>query len=123
MKKQDLFKKLCGYIEEIGQDSAYVSYKERGKILKHVILFREKDDLFIISNNFEWDGASPNSTAYRKYGKYSWAVTKDQSFYRNVIPETNFRVVTKEELAELLDTTPDATIIIKDTKAEENLII
>jgi hypothetical protein len=123
MNKQDLFKKLCDFIKKVGQDNAYVSYKEGCKSIKHVILYRDKGDLFIVSNNYDWDGAVPDTESYKKYGRYSWIITKEECFYRNVIPEINFRVITKEELAELLDTTPDVTIIIQDTKTKEKTII
>ena len=114
MKKENLFEKLCAYIKEKEQSNAYVSYTEGDKTIKHAILFRENNDLFIVSNNTNWDGSRPSSDNYLRYGCNSWVI--DKSYYSNIIPEINIITVSKEELCEILNVSLDSTIIIKDKK-------
>lgn len=110
---ESLLKKLSDYIEEVGQDRAYITYTEGGFTVSHGILFIEGDRIYVISNDCKFNGSTPGSLEWTKYGNYSWCIAKREDYLKSVLIEREQKIVTKEEICELLGLSLKNILIIK----------
>lgn len=110
---ESLLKKLSDYIKEVGQDKAYITYTEGGLTVSHGILFIEDDKIYIISNDRRFNGSAPRSFEWVKYGNYSWTIAKNEDYLKKIIIERGQKIVSKEEICELLGLNPNNILIIK----------
>lgn len=111
--REELIKKLSDYIKKVGQDKAYITYTENGLTVYDGILFMEDGRIYVISNNFKFNGSQPNSTKWMEYGRYSWCIAKREDYLRRVILEREQKLVTKEEICELLGLDSKNILIIR----------
>lgn len=110
---ESLLKKLSDYIKEVGQDKAYITYTEGGLTVSHGILFMEDGKIYVISNDIKFNGSVPGSFEWTKYGSYSWCIAKREDYLRRVILEREQKLVTKEEICELLGLDSKNILIIR----------
>lgn len=110
---KSLLEKLSNYIKEVGQDKAYITYTEGGLTVSHGILYMEDDKIYVISNDFRFNGSVPNSFEWTKYGNYSWCIAKREDYLRRVLIEKEQKIISKEEICELLGLSPKNILIIK----------
>lgn len=110
---ESLLKKLSNYIQEVGQDKAYITYTEGGLTVSHGILFMEDSKLYVISNDHRFNGSTPNLFEWTKYGSYSWCIAKREDYLRRAILEREQKLVTKEEICELLGLDSKNILIIR----------
>lgn len=110
---ESLLKKLSNYIEEVGQDKAYITYTEGGLTVSHGILFMEDGKIYVISNNHRFNGSTPNFIGWAKYGNYSWCIAKREDYLRRVLIEKEQKIISKEEICELLELDSKNILIIK----------
>lgn len=110
--REELIKKLSDYIKKVGQDKAYITYTENGLTVYDGILFMEDGRIYVISNNFKFNGSQPNSTKWMEYGRYSWCIAKSEEYLRKVVIKEDQQVISKEEICELLGIDLNKTLII-----------
>ena len=110
---EELIKKLSDYIKEVGQDKAYITYTEGGLTVSHGILFMEDDRIYVISNDHRFNGSAPRSFEWTKYGNYGWCIAKRESCLKRILIEREQKLVTKEEICELLGLDSKNILIIK----------
>lgn len=110
---ESLLKKLSDYIEEVGQDKAYITYTEGGLTVSHGILFMEDDKIYVISNDNRFNGSAPRSFEWPKYGNYSWCIAKREDYLKRILIEKEQKIITKEEICELLGLDSKNILIIK----------
>jgi hypothetical protein len=110
---ESLLKKLSDYIEEVGKDKAYITYTEGGLTVSHGILFMEDDKIYVISNDNRFNGSAPRSFEWPKYGNYSWCIAKREDYLKRILIEKEQKIITKEEICELLGLSPKNILIIK----------
>lgn len=110
---EELIKKLSDYIKEVGQDKAYITYTEGGLTVSHGILFMEDDKIYVISNDNRFNGSTPRSFEWPKYGNYSWCIAKRENYLKRILIEREQKIITKEEICELLGLSPKNILIIK----------
>lgn len=110
---ESLLKKLSDYIEEVGQDKAYITYTEGGLTVSHGILYMEDGRIYVISNDHRFNGSTPNFIEWAKYGNYSWCIAKREDYLRRVLIEKEQKIISKEEICELLGLSPKNILIIK----------
>lgn len=110
---EELIKKLSDYIKEVGQDKAYITYTEGGLTVSHGILFMEDDKIYVISNDNRFNGSAPRSFEWPKYGNYSWCIAKRENYLKRILIEREQKIITKEEICELLGLDSKNILIIK----------
>lgn len=110
---ESLLKKLSNYIQEVGQDKAYITYTEGGLTVSHGILFMENHRIYVISNDHRFNGSSPMSFEWPKYGNYSWCIAKREDYLKRILIEREQKIITKEEICELLGLDSKNILIIK----------
>lgn len=110
---EELIKKLSDYIKEVGQDKAYITYTEGGLTVSHGILFMEDDKIYVISNDHRFNGSAPRSFKWPKYGNYSWCIAKREDYLKRILIEREQKIITKEEICELLGLDSKNILIIK----------
>lgn len=110
---ESLLKKLSDYIKEVGQDKAYITYTEGGLTVSHGILFMEDGKIYVISNDIKFNGSVPGSFEWTKYGSYSWCIAKREDYLRRILLEREQKLVTKEEICELLGLDSKNILIIR----------
>lgn len=110
---EELIKKLSDYIKEVGQDKAYITYTEGGLTVSHGILFMEDDKIYVISNDHRFNGFAPRSFKWPKYGNYSWCIAKRENYLKRILIEREQKIITKEEICELLGLDSKNILIIK----------
>ena len=110
---EELIKKLSDYIKEVGQDKAYITYTESGLTVSHGILFMEDDKIYVISNDHRFNGSAPRSFKWPIYGNYGWCIAKRESYLKRILIEREQKLVTKEEICELLGLDSKNILIIK----------
>lgn len=110
---EELIKKLSDYIKEVGQDKAYITYTEGGLTVSHGILFMEDSKIYVISNDIKFNGSVPGSFEWTKYGNYSWCIAKREDYLKRILIEREQKLVTKEEICELLGLDSKNILIIK----------
>lgn len=110
---EELIKKLSDYIKEVGQDKAYITYTEGGLTVSHGILFMEDDKIYVISNDHRFNGSVPGSFEWTKYGNYSWSIAKREDYLKRILIEREQKIITKEEICELLGLDSKNILIIK----------
>lgn len=110
---ESLLKKLSDYIEEVGQDKAYITYTEGGLTVSHGILYMEDGKIYVISKDHRFNGSTPMSHEWTKYGNYSWCIAKREDYLRRVLIEKEQKIISKEEICELLGLSPKNILIIK----------
>lgn len=117
---ESLLKKLSDYIEEVGQDKAYITYTEGGLTVSHGILYMKDGKIYVISKDHRFNGSTPMSHEWTKYGNYSWCIAKREDYLRRVLIEKEQKIISKEEICELLGLSPKNILIIK---SKSNTII
>ena len=110
---ESLLKKLSDYIKEVGQDKAYITYTEGGLTVSHGILFMEDGKIYVISNDIKFNGSTPGSLEWAKYGNYSWCIAKREDYLKRILIEREQKIITKEEICELLGLSPKNILIIR----------
>lgn len=110
---ESLLKKLSDYIKEVGQDKAYITYTEGGLTVSHGILFMEDGKIYVISNDIKFNGSVPGSFEWTKYGSYSWCIAKREDYLKRILIEREQKLVTKEEICELLGLDSKNILIIR----------
>lgn len=110
---ESLLKKLSNYIQEVGQDKAYITYTEGGLTVSHGILFMEDGKIYVISNDHRFNGSTPNLFEWTKYGSYSWCIAKRENYLKRILIEREQKIITKEEICELLGLDSKNILIIK----------
>lgn len=110
---EELIKKLSDYIKEVGQDKAYITYTESGLTVSHGILFMEDGKIYVISNDHRFNGSTPRSFEWPKYGNYGWCIAKRENYLKRILIEREQKIITKEEICELLGLDSKNILIIK----------
>lgn len=110
---EELIKKLSDYIKEVGQDKAYITYTEGGLTVSHGILFMEDGRIYVISNDHRFNRSVPRSFEWTKYGNYSWGIAKREDYLKRILIEREQKIITKEEICELLGLDSKNILIIK----------
>lgn len=110
---ESLLKKLSNYIQEVGQDKAYITYTEGNLTVSHGILFMEDGKIYVISNDHRFNGSVPESYKWTEYGRYSWCIAKREDYLKRIIIEREQKIITKEEICELLGLDSKNILIIK----------
>ena len=111
---EELIKKLSDYIKEVGQDKAYITYTEGGLTVSHGILFMEDDKIYVISNDHRFNGSTPKSSfEWPRYGSYSWCIAKREDYLKRILIERESKIITKEEICELLGLDSKNILIIR----------
>lgn len=110
---EELIKKLSDYIKEVGQDKAYITYTEDGLTVSHGILFMEDGKIYVISNDIKFNGSVPGSFEWTKYGSYSWCIAKRENYLKRILIEREQKIITKEEICELLGLDSKNILIIR----------
>lgn len=110
---EELIKKLSDYIKEVGQDKAYITYTEGDLTVSHGILFMENHRIYVISNDHRFNGSSPMSSEWLKYGNYSWCIAKREDYLKRILIEREQKIITKEEICELLGLDSKNILIIR----------
>lgn len=110
---ESLLKKLSDYIKEVGQDKAYITYTEGSLTVSHGILFMEDGKIYVISNDIKFNGSVPGSFEWTKYGNYSWCIAKREDYLKRILIEREQKIITKEEICELLGLDSKNILIIR----------